>query len=271
MTMLINPYIFSVTWGPYADLATAESSGDSWGNGDTIQITGGPNFVYFTALDVVGHSGLIHKDPFNESSALSSVNLLSSEAANTDPDSWTGWTDVSDGTKGVDYDFDINASRARVRLITTAPFNARLTDSDLTSGDTNNFLIIDDISSVISGPVSGNLANGPILRAYVNGTTSHNNLIRQKHDGIGNWWFSETGITHTDLGVNAGTPTRVWMYIKANKAAVWFAGAATPAIFTALIAGGQPQPSCVVRASGDGTTITGALQVGYFVHGNMSL
>ena len=225
-----TPIEVADTW-VYADLATAESSGDPWLDGNQIQITGGALFLYKSALDVSGYSGLIHKEPYGSGlGTLSALTVRTSEAAGTDPDAWTDWTDNGTGSQGVDYEYDTDSGRARLRDLTISG-EARI-DSDylLQSSDTDIFRIIDDVTATTTSSVAVNSIFQAPLTAYKDASTV--SLIRL--DGSDDGTTTNWRVNHTDGATWASTTqsrtssSRVWVYMKDGRWAIWFGDEATP-------------------------------------------
>lgn len=197
----------------YATLSAAESSGDAWVNGDIIRC--GPSyFVYLSDLASSGHSGLIHKDPFAEDSTVASGSVSSEEAAGTDPDTWTG-SDISTGTKGVDYEFDTNGGKARFRNITgSGQFGWSSTSAVSITSDIT-FMIFDAIRVTYTGA-------SEILYLYLRRYEDASNFtesilgIKIETDTTHYSWL-EGKPTWSASNVLFGSPIRLWVYLKDGR------------------------------------------------------
>jgi len=219
----------------YTTLAVAEASGDAWLNGDIIRLTGGASdidFLYFTTLLQTEWSGLIHRFPYDDGVEMSAPIVKVYEAA-ADPDSWTGWTDTSTGTKGVDYDFDKPAAEGRMfNQSGTGQFE--LAHSNITSAYTEIFSAFDDISAV-NGLAIG-VAFSLIGQAYDDGVNAHQWICRTQEDATpSNWQWLDSAAGKTDTGLPIATKTRMWMYMKAGKVVMWNNEDVSPVINSTLI------------------------------------
>jgi hypothetical protein len=217
----------------YADLSTAESSGDPWVDGDQVTITGGAVFTYLDSLAVSGYSGLIHKYPWDGTGVLGSVTTAgvnSSQAEGTDPDTW-GWTDNGTGTKGVDYDYDTSGGLARVLDVAGAGGRAYLQNTVvyLDSADAETFRVIDKLTtlplSITPASTGYHFQNifcyGAVNDSQVN-LESYSN-----HDP--NWSMNHTsGPTHTTTTKSRANTYRAFLYLKAGRWAVWFDADSVP-------------------------------------------
>lgn len=77
----------------YPTVDAAESSGDSWVNGDIIRITDphpAVEFVYWSDWAVNGHSGLLPRYPFGDSQEITPT-LVQGEGPGSDPDPDWSW------------------------------------------------------------------------------------------------------------------------------------------------------------------------------------
>ena len=223
MTYVINPYRFG--W-VYASLAAAEASGDPWGDGDTIRINGGATFLYYTALETNGHSGLIHKFPYDDTDEISAVALRKSEGPGVDPDSWGGssWDySLAITTKGVDYDFDTASSRSRLRKLTNTG-RSMIINTDVADNDTEMFCIMRDLKCVTT-IVSGS-ALWSYCMVYVDASNYDQAFIVAAPGSSANFGLAANSTQYGSISY--GTETQCWLYVTDNKCALWFDGAASP-------------------------------------------
>lgn len=221
----------STDWA-YASLSAAEASGDNWVDGDEIILDSNLRFIYKSVLAVVGHSGLIHKEPYGSGNGtLNSVTLNGSEIANSDPDAWTsGWTDVSTGVKTTDYDFDTSASLSRIRALTSSGIGRIKTSQSVTSVDLECFRIIHDISGTATSSTSGYLLTAQ-LQAYKDGVDRNWITLEGTTDSEStNWRVNHTNFsTFATTSQSRTSASRVWMYVKNGQWAVWFNEDTSPA------------------------------------------
>jgi len=215
----------------YGTIAAAESSGDPWVDGDQVTITGGAVFTYLDSLDVSGYSGLIHKYPWDGVGTLGTIDAATinlSEAEGVDPDSWTGWTDTSSGSKGTDYEFDVDGGLARFRDLTSSGKIVYNTSSDVVSSDVITFFIIDDITTVDGAFPGGAGVHIRSLRAYISAGNSV--YVRLDGDTDSNFWR----INHTDSStfavtdINRKSSQRMFLYLKSGRWAAWGNAEGTP-------------------------------------------
>ena len=209
----------------YLSLPIAEASGDTWLEGDTIGINaGGAIFVYRASLVSVGHSGLIHKDPFGESGTVATATIRSS-AGLTDPDTW-GYTDTSTGTKGVDYELDTNGGKPRMRHLTGTGKIYLTSNYTTTSADTITFAIVDAIRVTY---VPGQAIFAIYLRSHR--ATNYNDSVLYVYNTQSsvNWSVLDTVSPNwRNTGIKFGTPTRLWIYLKAGKATIYAGSSLVP-------------------------------------------
>lgn len=210
----------------YASLAAAESSGDSWKDGNEIIITGGATFTYYAALAVNGHSGLIHKEPYGSGNGTISASVLrNAEGPNTDPDTWGGsWNDASTGVKGVDYELDVSTN-SRLRDLTTGG-RALMAYESLDSDDTERFVIIRDLRMVL---VAGSAITLGAVYAHAYKDASNVHRIRLESDennNSGNYYVVADAQYNTSL--DSSTARHVWLYVKNGNWAFWINDDATP-------------------------------------------
>jgi hypothetical protein len=229
----------------YADIATAESSGDPWKNGDTIVITGGPVMLYQAALAVNGYSGLIHAHPYDgtgELGALASSAARAYTEIGSDPNDWANAVDTSQGTEGVDYAFDTESGRSRMRTIGAIGQSKRCTlqgaAGTIDNTDNECFMILEGIS------VGGNNAES----VAQNLTYAQVYCLRDPAEGeggnlIGLVWRSNSNNWTVLYGRDAAYVTttksvaaerRAYLYVKNGWFAVWFDGDAVPEISGSL-------------------------------------
>lgn len=253
----------------YASIAAAESSGDAWSDGDTITITGLSDLqmVFLSALNVDGHSGLIHKYPFSDAVEAAAASVVTSEPANTDPvASWTSWNDNSVGTITTDYDLDINSSRGRLRNITgSGRFDVEHATPPA-SGKTRRFMVIDDVNASTAGS-GGRCALS--LPVYYNGSVVKVcNLQIVTTTSATNWIYYTGGGTPNDSGFPFATRTRFWLYADSgsNKIAIWTDASSAPITGTILTAGANKSFRFLSGSLGGSDT----LEIGYFVGADIS-
>lgn len=225
MTYLTNPHRFGGGGGPwtYASLSAAESSGDGWSNGDQINITGGATFLYYSALDTNGHSGLIHKNPYNDANVISTVTLRDAEGSGTDPDSWTGtgWdTSLSITTSGTDFEFDTTGGRSRIRKL-TAGGRAMVINTDYETADTEFFVCLRNAKIVTTAATEGERAFWMYAYANIDGTDrAYAWITVEPYDS--SYW----GVTYDNANIDwstksYGTETDLWLYVKDGSAYFW--------------------------------------------------
>jgi hypothetical protein len=160
---------------------------------------------------------LIHKDPFDDGTELQSLNLRVNEGPNTDPDSWTGWSDLSTGTKGVDYDWDVS-TYSRHRDLTSS---GRSAISSTTSTDLESFVICRDLH------LTTTRANSDIgyLYCYAWRSGPNRELIILQCDLTQNstyWLVAYDGGAYYTTSKPFGTRAHVWLYSTNGKCAAWF-------------------------------------------------
>jgi hypothetical protein len=276
MSNLVNPYRFG-GGGPweYADLATAEASGDPWVNGDEVTITGGAVFLYMSALAVSGYSGLIHKGPYGAALGdLSTIDsIVVSEAEGVDPDAWVDFTDGGTGTKGVDYDYDVSSGRARLQDLTT-PGQAYLPyGSDPTSGELEAFFIIDRVT--FSTTVSNNNQSliHLALEVYQSAGNTYSLRMDGRTDGVGVplWAINHTSpVIFTLMTEDVATEHRYFIYLKNGRWTVWADDSSTNYTGTVPRTGAASSRSGWVLAGHTSQIGSTNLIMGRFVRGWMT-
>jgi hypothetical protein len=246
----------------YATIAAAESSGDTWAEGAIITITGLSDLklIYYSALEVDGHSGLIHAFPFGDAVTHSAAAVMFDEAEGVDPDSWSGFTDMGTGTKPTDYDYDVDGGLARLRNITgSGAFRVDATAP--TSGQVFTFTVIDSLS--VSTGYSAGIAADIFPRAYLDGVSTYQcNINVNKNIDATNWLLSPGGV---DTGIPFGTASRVWIYLDDTNAAVWSDTDSSP---TVISSGTGGNVGLLLRAAVAGNST--AMKCGYFVNASLT-
>lgn len=214
----------------YATLAAAESSGDAWVEGDTIQITGGAAFFYRAALAVDGYSGLIHKYKWDGTGALGTtgaVDVRASTEKNVDPDTWAGFTKTANNGGAA----DVNGGRSRL----LAPFETtsswvRMTESGgLSASDNDSFLILDKATAGFTDAGASNnqtVVEIPIVCA-VDGSNTKYFLLRRQWN-YGSWRTASTSNGNQNTGKTTNVERRIWLYVREDRGAIWFDDEATP-------------------------------------------
>jgi hypothetical protein len=212
------------TW-MYLTLAEAEASGDAWQDGDEIRTTKGNIFIYRADAAVSGYSGLIHKYPFGTEllGTLQSTIARGSEAEDSDPDTWTdlGAT-IASGTQGVDWDTDVNGGLSRLRNITDLGWVKKQTSYTLLSSETEAFRIIDRTkASKIGGPSTQSTEH--YVNAYKSPTEQYRARINIFPGATsGNWHYEYNSAgTLANLNEPYNVESRVWLYVKAGRMAIW--------------------------------------------------
>jgi hypothetical protein len=250
----------------YASLSAAESSGDSWIDGDTVQIVGGATFVYKSALDTNGHSGLIHADPFDDGTSLDSITLRNNEGPNTDPDSWTGWNDNNGGSAGVDYEHDVS-TYSRMRKLTTDG-RAGWLDQTLNTADVEYFVIVRDVH--LDGTQTGGNRGTIYCTSYQDASNWDRVLLAANIATDSTNWCTYNG-AYTATSKPLTTRAHVWLYCTDGKAAVWFDGDAAP-VWSGTpdaIAGSRGYDAGPLAGS-SGSTGTATLTLSTFLNGGMT-
>jgi hypothetical protein len=226
--MFIRPMVSQTAVGPweYDTLALAESSVDPWVDGDQVTITGGAVFLYMADVAADGYSGLIHKDPFNETGTLTGVVLNASEPP-SDPDLWA-YTDQAGGTQGVDYEFDTSGTDGRIRRYSTAVLLAPNYKNDASVGtsDKEVFAILDDAQ------VTAFTGTGLGIRWYFYSSDGPGTNIQapyiEVHSDLATNWRVFSGGSLNDTGIAYGTKQRLWVYCKYGKIVIWVDANSTP-------------------------------------------
>lgn len=258
----------------YDSLAAAESSGDVWSSGDIITANG-VEFVYQSSLTSDGYSGLIHRYPYGTGlGTLSSVDSVEhSEAEGADPDTWTGFTNASAGTKGVDYDFDVNSGRARFRDLTITGRASLNSTNTVGTGDTETFLIIDRLTE--TNTYASTARCSVITIIGYSATLGEKILTRLDARGTGvtgNWYVNHTDTsTWTDTGQSKTSEARFFLYMKHGRWAVWVDGGSSPAATGTVpdpVGTGVLAPFYV--QGGNDPAPTASLEMGAFVMGYMT-
>jgi hypothetical protein len=257
----------------YASLAAAESSGDPWVNGDQVTITGGAVFLYISNLAVSGYSGLIHKEPYGASiTTLSAASVEDSFAAGSDPDTW-GWNDESAGVKTTDYDFDTNSGKSRLIQLTASGMAAVRQPAVGTPANYAETFSINDAISHTSDVTGGNgLTAG--LNAYID--ASNIVLLVLRHRWIvdnTNWSINHTdGSTHTASTQAMASASRIFLYLKSGRWAMWLDADSTPELSgTVPRTAAVGMPEIRYQSSGNTTTATsGSTLMGNTVIGRMT-
>lgn len=217
----------------YASLAAAESSGDSWIDGDDVQITGGALFIYSSSLAVDSYSGLIHKYPYDGTGTLgeySSITSTVSTAQGVDPDTWTGWTQTTVGGGTA----DTSGGRSRFNSPTTNDSIKETCDTTLGSTDNETFLIVPLVSAGFAGVDSSGGQRYAHWELRADRTSDSNQeqiafgLHRITSTTLWNIQTAATSFTATTKSV--ATERRAWMYRKEGRFALWFDGDATPEV-----------------------------------------
>ncbi|WP_191621214.1 LamG-like jellyroll fold domain-containing protein [Marinihelvus fidelis] len=263
-----------VTAHEYADFEAAEAEGASaggWANGAIVIASDtGLHWKYFSVLEKVGHSGLIHRYPFNDAYEITEADAREWVSENTDPDSW-GWTETSTGSQGADYELDTDGGESRIRSPSTNYANGLRLDSPetLTSTDVETFAIIDGIRSVnISATLSG-YNFGPVLQAYSDGSNVFVlNLWRNMSVADGSaMWGAYGPSSWNATSFPAGSNSRMWLYLKDGKGVVWQDDDDTPSEVVPFEGSSGTQTFARFDAR---SQRTGDLYVGYHLHGAMT-
>jgi hypothetical protein len=249
----------------YATIAAAESSGDPWVDGEEIIITGLGDLVmiYYTALEVDGHSGLIHAFPFGDATTHSAASVMFSEAEGVDPDSWSGFSDTAPaGTKPTDYDYDVDGGLARMRNITSSG-RFRIEATAPTSAQTFTFAVIDQLSA--STELASGIANSMFVTAYDDGTNKHYVNFRVAKDLNATTYTIGTDV---DTGIAFGSANRIWIYVDDTTVAMWSDTSASPVTTTPSNSSGPNGLRFVDgnASGGENTTI----KCGYFVNASLT-
>lgn len=262
-----------VTWGPYASLAAAEASGDSWVTTDIIEITSGPDFVYHAALKRDDHSGLIHRYPFNDGVEYTPDPIVS--GGNEDPDNWTGWTDIGTGTKGVDYDHAFSSSKARFQKLTSSGEVRYEGGSAVAAGDEIMFQIV---RGAIKG--TGTQSAGTFARFFLGyyideSTTGLVGIIASSIRGGGVNWAAQTDwfATWVDTGKSFSVARRIHHYVKAGRQCLWFDEDSTPSINTTSVPSnaGSPYSRCAFITAGEALAGTAENALDAIISGRLSV
>jgi hypothetical protein len=210
----------------YSSLAVAEASGDSWQNGDTVQITSKATFLYFTALELNGHSGLIHDDPFDDGGSPSAMTVRENEGEGTDPDTWD-YTDNGSGVKGTDYEHDTDSGYSRMRDILADGRVSLSSTANVNSADVETFHILRKIKIEEATPGGTDIVYMN-FNAYVSGSAYNRTLLIVRADETP-YYVLHGASSQTSTGINAFVERDLWIYVKAGSVAIWTNDDATPA------------------------------------------
>ena len=255
----------------YKNLTTAESSGDAWLNGDTVRA--GPTiFVYMSTLATSGHSGLIHKDPVVDGSTVSDATVGEEEAVGTDPDTWAG-SNNSTGTQGVDYDFDTNGGKARfINLTGSGKFLYGSYNGGI-GGNVNeiSFAVFDAIRVTHT---STTLIIEIGLRHFIDSSDyAEAKLGIKTETSSTKWSWLEGAPLWVPTKIPFGTPTRIWMYVKAGRATVYadekISQLDVSNDIRSPITGAPPQSLYFIGASSAGKDVN--CELGYHIVGGLTL
>jgi len=252
----------------YANYVDAAASGDAWSEGDDVAISSGAVFVYHAALAVDGHSGLIHKDPFNESGTLTAATLKSSEPA-SDPDLWD-YTDSSVGTKGTHYEFDTIGGNGRIQQFNPSSANDPYYKNNavLEAGDTAMFAIINDLK------LSGITGTGSTARIYLNLRNAAEDgglYVTLNYYSIAsatNWTYSGAA-GNNNTGIALGTQQRLWVYYRPTGISIWGDNSSSPLYSGPAPAVGFGTTSRVSTISGYAANKAWAMELGYHMVGQL--
>jgi hypothetical protein len=265
------PYNYPVQTHPmgdweYDNMATADASGDAWQEGDTIFIDEGNQvMIYKAALAVVGHSGLRHVRPFfTEETEYSSETVRESQAEGADPAGF-GWVDQGTGTLGVDYVYDVVGGRGRAKKLTQAGF-ARLDSPWLTTGDDVNFCIVDRVTAT-------NKNTGPNMYIITATKDSFTQVFCSASSTlpitppVDTWGLMDLAVVENTTQPHE-TETRLWIYIKDDRVAIWSDIGPLLCLETPATAGAG---STIVgfAAGGAGQALLAEIQFGRIVAGNL--
>jgi hypothetical protein len=209
----------------YASLAAAESSGDPWTDGDTVEITGKVQFLYKSDFAVNGYSGLVHKYPFDDAEIITGVTLDEVLADGTDPDTW-GWTDAGTGSKGTDYEYDTSAGDGRIRTITGSGQHNLASGVSVAAENTSRMWIIDDL--VVSHSGSGNERLYMTLSARISSTQYVPLFGVYTPASTTNYAVLDGSPAWQDTGIALAGAKRIWCYLQANNFVMWVDDNATP-------------------------------------------
>lgn len=260
----------------YASIEIAEASGDPWAEADEILITGGATFKYRSDLVVNNYSGLVHKEPFGSGNGeMGTATPIVSADEGDDPDTWSGWTDISTGLKGSDYDFVIEGGLGTLSKITTAGRAGLENDHDVGVGDEETFACFEKLRCTnSSGSGTGN-KHAVGLRSYFGvGDYRFISLVGKLNTTSLNWFINHTdGTTFAESTMDRTTAggLRVWLYTKADKWALWNSDDATP-----NLSGDTPRTHATLTqlnrlfAGESGATGIAKNFHGRFVSGNMT-
>lgn len=223
----LSSTIFTASW-VYASIAIAEASSDPWIDGNTISITGGADFIYTSAMEVNGYSGLVHKDIFNDASIIStSATFTTGEGESTDPDVWDATITYGTGISA-DTLLDINSGYSRIHKVNNSA-EPTLKANTLTSATDDIDVFIYDDMLMASTQASGGLLQFFTSITYMD--SSNVWFIRVNYDTSN----SATNLivyngTSTDLGIERTTRRRYFLYIRKSdgNTAIWTDGDSVP-------------------------------------------
>ena len=215
----------SVNTPPYADLATAEASGDTWASRSLV-VADGVGYVYDLEMRVEGHSGLVHNIPFSDHRVVGDV--LSLPSGSGDPDDFVGtWLNAATGVQGVDYDYQEVAGKSRYINLTSSGRAALYTPIPPDTYDLGIFVF-----GGMSVTWTGNPVTTTQLRLNVSADSP--NIGNTDRFDIGIipvqtsvlWHYVGNGGTQwlqPDVFVNPAVPTRQWLYVDRveNDVAWW--------------------------------------------------
>jgi hypothetical protein len=247
----------------YADLATAESSGDAWQDGDDIQITDGALFQYRSDVAVQSYSGLIHKYPFDGTGVLGTLDTTATRSdstpQNVDPDTWTGWTKTGDGIT------DVNGGRSRIV--------ASAVDTSMASGNNLNSPLFGIIPNLSASYIDDGLSfqHRSAVRIMLS-RTQNLGMSMNAAIGYGNtWWMEGPNSTFTDTGKAIATEHRAWLYMNDTRWSVWFDDDATPAVMsTQFDTADIPNPDLVIRSTRSNAEYRGIAKLTQAVYGGFT-
>jgi len=200
----------------YTTLAVAESSGDSWNDGDIIRITNPSpdvDFRYWVALDTAGHSGLVHRFPHGGSNEYR-PNLYT--AVSGDPDVWSDWNTIV--TPFNTQDAGLNGSRFIASTTGEKTWGYR-PGFNLPADAVHTFSICND--SYFDAPAAGGYVR--LTAKCYDGVTINAVTINQDKAFAGSsnlYLFDADGVLES-IGVAGSANANFYIYVMGSAYAIW--------------------------------------------------
>ena len=161
---------------------------------------------------------------------------------------------------------------ARFRKLTTAGRGDYGNDHSVATGDEETFLLIEDISSINTAPNPTAPDTIVSLRSYVGAADYRYVRIDGADDSTStNWRINHTDAsTYADTGVSRTSATRLWLYVKDGRWAVWSGSDSTPAASGTIPRTLTSASINEIKVGIAGNTGVSTLLMGRFVVGKMT-